>query len=577
MHFMQLEYTPFAVPYVISGVITLIAADLAWARRARPGSTAIGLFMVALSVWSLGNAAEHCSVTLAGKLFWTNIQYIGITTVPALWVAAAMGFSGRQEALTKRNVALLLVIPAVFVALAFTNQYHSWMSYGAHLDFSGPLPVVAKEYGWAFRVMVFHNYLLMLIGLLSISRTVFGLPNPYRGQGLLALVGMSVPCVYNIIYLIGQSPIPNIDLTPVSFALSGALTALAILRYQLLDIRPVALSAAVQGMEIGVAVVGLEGLVVYANPAAREMVGLGTKSLANVSPAHLLQCWPEAAMALKDMMSYAGDQVLDVRDGQSYYEIRVSPLFSPAGALVGKVLVINDTTERVQSQDQRLRDSVALTAHQQRELLARELHDNIGQTLSYLNVQLQATRERLILSGAVSVEDELTSLVEVVREAYTGLREHIVSMMGDAALRFEFRPKLLALLDGIEQRHGVQVDLAMPADFDERHLGNEAGFQVLRIIQEACTNAVKHGSAGRLVVKFETMKSLLQVTVKDNGCGFDPALQRRRTSDSGLGIGIMRERAESLGGDLAVVSAPGKGTEVRVCIPMQRDEEANSP
>jgi signal transduction histidine kinase len=574
---MQMEYTPFAVPYVISGVITLMAADLAWARRGRPGSTAIGLFMVALSVWSLGSAAEHCSVTLQGKLFWGNVQYIGITTAPVAWLAMAIGFSGRQDVLTKRKVTLLLAMSAVFAILSFTNPYHSWMSYGVHLDVSGPLPVVAKEYGWAFRVMVFYNYFLILLGLLAITRTVFGLPNPYRGQGLLALVGVSVPCVYNIVYLIGQSPLPNVDFTPVSFALSGIVTIIAILRYYLLDIRPIALSAVVEGMDSGVAVVGAEGLVVYANPAARRMVRLRTRDLANVGPAQLLQCWPEAAAALKDMMSHTGDQVVDVRHGDDYYEIRVSTLFSQAGALVGKTLVINDITERVQSQDQRLRDSVALTAHQQRELLARELHDNIGQTLGYLNVQLQATRENLIHNGGASVEEDLTRLVEVVRETYSDLRQHIVSMMGNAALRFEFRPKLLALLDGLEQRSGVRIDLAMPADFDEHALGNEAGFQILRIIQEACTNAVKHASAGKLTVKFETVQGLLQVSVKDDGCGFNPAVQQPGKGNMGLGIGIMRERAESLGGDLAVVSAPGKGTEVRVCIPLQREEEANSP
>lgn len=569
---MQMEYTPFAVPYVISGVITLIVADLAWARRARPGSTAVGLFMIALSAWSLGNAAEHCAVTLSGKMLWTNLQYLGITTVPVAWVAVALGFSGRHEALTKKNIVLLLVVPSIIILLVFTNQYHSWMFYDVHLDTSGPLPTVAKEYGWAFKAWVLYCYLLMLVGLTNITRTVFGLPNPHRGQGVLALVGMSVPSVYNIIYLMGLSPIPHVDLTPVSFSLSGLVAVIAIRRYQLLDISPVALSAVVHGMDSGVAVVGLEGLIVYINPAARDLVRLGARGLTNTRPADLLKCWPEASMALRDTMGERGDQIIDVQDERGYFEIRVSPLLSPVGSLVGKTLVINDITERVQSNDQRLLDSVSLAAHQERELLARELHDNIGQTLGYLNVRLQAIHERLKLDGAESVESDLIGLVDVVREAYVELREHIVNMRGDASLHFEFRPKLLTLLRGIEQRHGVRVDLAMPADFDEHALGNEAGFQVLRVIQEACTNAVKHGSPRKLAVKFEEVQGLLQVSVKDDGCGFNPARQPR-----GMGTGIMRDRAESLGGDLVVLSAPGQGAEVRMCIPLPRDEEVSSP
>jgi two-component system nitrate/nitrite sensor histidine kinase NarX len=139
-------------------------------------------------------------------------------------------------------------------------------------------------------------------------------------------------------------------------------------------------------------------------------------------------------------------------------------------------------------------------------------------------------------------------------------------------------PKLQQSLRGIESRYGICTALTVSEELSEGIMGHAAKLQLLRIVQEACANTVKHADASGLWVSVECLGSVVEVVVRDDGKGFsvvdeaavaeeDPA----GPSGEGLGLSIMRERAERLGGDFTLRSAPGKGTEIRVCIPVKPD------
>ncbi|MEW6229465.1 MAG: histidine kinase N-terminal 7TM domain-containing protein [Bacillota bacterium] len=121
--------------------MSLPVALVAWRRRSVPGAMPLALFMFAMVECSIGNALKMCSVDLAGKTFWADIEYVGIVAVPVTWVAVALEFFGRGEWLTRRNVGLLLVIPAVTVLVIWPNSFHGLMRYDIKLDTSGPFSV----------------------------------------------------------------------------------------------------------------------------------------------------------------------------------------------------------------------------------------------------------------------------------------------------------------------------------------------------------------------------------------------------------------------------------------------------
>jgi signal transduction histidine kinase len=112
-------------------------------------------------------------------------------------------------------------------------------------------------------------------------------------------------------------------------------------------------------------------------------------------------------------------------------------------------------------------------------------------------------------------------------------------------------------------RLGVVVD----ADLDRVALAPPAEHAVLRVVQEALANAVKHGQPNRIALRLHQRDGQVAVTVTDDGDGFDPA---RASERHGLGLGLMRERVAELGGALQLDSSPGLGTSLRVLLPRGR-------
>jgi signal transduction histidine kinase len=199
-----------------------------------------------------------------------------------------------------------------------------------------------------------------------------------------------------------------------------------------------------------------------------------------------------------------------------------------------------------------------LTVIEERNRLARELHDAVNQTLFSVSLTADA--------AALLVETE----PERAREQLGEVRELVRSAMAEMrSLIFELRPADVAAdglaatlqkhVDVLRRVHGAKIDL----DVDGAQVGVEIEREVFRIVQEAIGNALKHAGGEHVVVRLRTQDGRLLVTVEDDGAGFDPDGQQARRR---LGLISMRERAEAIGGVLEVRSAPGAGTTVSMEI-----------
>ena len=206
-------------------------------------------------------------------------------------------------------------------------------------------------------------------------------------------------------------------------------------------------------------------------------------------------------------------------------------------------------------------------AEGERQRWARELHDETLQSLSAV---------RIGLSGARRMQ-EPQALTRAVRAAVDQLEEAISNLR---ALITDLRPAALdelgiqAALEGLAERtarHGTEVDvdvaLANAGGVKASRLDPELETSIYRIVQEALTNAAKHGHAGRAVVEVGEHEGRVEIGVRDDGEGFDTG-----AASSGFGLLGMRERAELLGGTLEIESTPGQGTVVRACLPVRRTE-----
>jgi PAS domain S-box-containing protein len=271
------------------------------------------------------------------------------------------------------------------------------------------------------------------------------------------------------------------------------------------------------------------------------------------------------------------EEDLDARDGRRHFYTVKFPLRDAAHRVVAVGGISIDITDRKRAERalrgyadrlKVLSRRVVEVQEEERRHLARELHDEIGQSLTAIAVNLQTIRRSCGPEGRPRLDECLGVVqrsIEQVRSLALDLRPSMLDDLGlVAALRW--------YLDGQARRVGYEARfVARPGEI---RLGPASATIAFRVAQEALTNVARHARARRVLVKLWAGGGRLRLIVRDDGVGFDPEAVLRRVSEGGgLGLLGMRERAALLGGRVDFRSAGGRGTEVRLTLPTDRDEE----
>jgi signal transduction histidine kinase len=209
----------------------------------------------------------------------------------------------------------------------------------------------------------------------------------------------------------------------------------------------------------------------------------------------------------------------------------------------------------------------ALAVTEERERIAREMHDSLAQVLGYVNTKAQAT-EVLIASGqSDKAITQLTQMADAARSAYADVREGILGLRVSPEGQRSFIETQTGYLEQWKGQSGVTVTLTTTPANATLRLTPNAEVQLLRIIQEALTNVRKHAGATSAEVSLHVDHGWLEARIMDNGAGFTPNSQAPRAAPR-FGLSTMHERAESIGGSLEIGSSPGTGTQVIARVPL---------
>jgi len=216
-----------------------------------------------------------------------------------------------------------------------------------------------------------------------------------------------------------------------------------------------------------------------------------------------------------------------------------------------------------------LHEQVAdLAVAQERLRIAHEMHDGLAQVLGYVNTKVQAAEMYLKRDKTEEAGVQLRELATAARGAYTDVRESIVGLRTLPGPRRSLDEVLREFLNSWQEMSGVSTSLTIDAGFVLRPSHE---LQLVRIVQEALTNVRKHARATQARVDIRRDATSMIAVITDDGLGFN-AGARSRTEFPRFGLSTMRERAESIGGELTIESAPGSGTTVRFRLPI--DETA---
>ena len=370
---MTWQYTCYALPLFGTAAVTAALAVYGWRRHHTPGAKPFVLMAAAVSLWSLCYALELGSTTLAAKLFWSNITFVGITAATAAWLAFALQYTGRGEWLTRRTFALLAIEPVLVILLTWTNDFHHLFRTGAGMVplADGSALALDPTYGIAFWLHGVYCYVLLLIGTMLLGQSFLRAPHLYRRQTGVMLVGALAPWIANVLYLTEPRILSHLDPTPFAFGFSSLAVAWGLFHLRLLDIVPVARDTLVEEMSDGVIVLDALDRILDLNPAARQIIGRPTGETVGSTVTQVLPGWPPREAASPDETRIHTEITLAKDDRPRVFDLRITPLYDHQARLTGRMATLRDITERK-------RASAALQASEEQfRLLAEHFQDGL--------------------------------------------------------------------------------------------------------------------------------------------------------------------------------------------------------
>jgi signal transduction histidine kinase len=204
----------------------------------------------------------------------------------------------------------------------------------------------------------------------------------------------------------------------------------------------------------------------------------------------------------------------------------------------------------------------SLAALEERQRLARELHDSVSQALYGIALGARAARTQLGRDTA-KVAEPLEYVLSLAEAGLAEMRALIFELRPDSLETEGLVAAIIKQASAVKVRYGIEVDFPEP---DEPETSLDVKEAAYRVTQEALNNVVKHSKATRVSIALGTSNGTLALSVTDDGTGFDPSADYA----GHLGLKSMRERAERAGGKLTINSAPGKGSTISLELPVRR-------
>ena len=387
---MILRYDLLLLPHIAAAVLLAALLALVVVSRREALSPWLAGVVGALLLWTVAYIFELATPLLADKLVWADVQFIGATLLPVLWYLAMRVAAGAAP-LSRRVQAALWCLAAAIVAVVYVNPGHLFRAHPA-LDLGGPIAFVSPDYGplYYFLGLPFA-YGLLTITVVSLAKTSSRGPSIVRARSRLLLAATLIPMISGALYVAGLLPWHNFNPTTASLAVAAVLCGVALVRYRLLDLAPLARETVVEQLCDGVLVCDARGVLVDFNPAAGAIlpalrsggVGRRLEDLFAGRPellAALAAARAEAMHGEPLPAPHAHSSAAPEEDGTlalvlpasaheiRYFSVRVTPVTRRTGQPLGEAILLHDITRRVEL----LRDVRRLaTTDELTELLSR--------------------------------------------------------------------------------------------------------------------------------------------------------------------------------------------------------------
>jgi signal transduction histidine kinase len=589
---MELVFNPYALTLISSSMV-VGGLSLFIGLKLEESVRWITLTMLSFSIWGFFYGFELAAQQVDDMLVWSKLQYIGLVMAPSCWVVFALKYTGFDTSRKKWIYPSIFVLPVITYLIVLTNHWHHWHYKSNWLITSGPFPILGIEKGVWYPVQVLYAYLFYFLGTVVIWNRFRYANIHFKLQTRLLIIGGFFPLFINVLYQISWlKPFEGLDMTPFAFLFTYLLIGVAILRFNLLNLKPIARDKILEVMTKGVIIFDHRNKIIDFNSASRRFFQKDGLVKLGQSAEDVFASRPEIIALLNLQSKKIIESRVKNEDSEIVLKIESVPISDGKALVSGMLLLVNDISAEI-----RINNQLKKQAEELQQL--NDLKDKFFSIISHdLKGPVFGVKELIHLTqtGLISEEEFMAMLPEVSKnlEHVAILLENLLAWTS-SQLRGEYiQPQVIDLnriiqsqknlLDRIANEKSILIELI---GFENNWVRADKNMLEL-ILRNLISNAIKFSSPGsQILVTSEADGNFQKLCVQDFGVGIsDSNLEklnqgisfttRGQSNESGTGLGLLlvREYILKNGGTWSVNSKVGEGTKFCITIPKADQPES---
>ncbi len=549
-------------PYTTTALLAVLIGWYVWKQPFRPGTRYFRWLVVIWFAWSIVAALYNLIPSMEVRyVLWVS-QGVFPLVGPPLVLMIVLEYTGNEKWLAYRSLNLLFLPALMIIIISFwpdsvsTTEIHSGFQV-----FSG-----SDLVRWGFYA---YFVAVMLVTLVVLFACLLRAPAFWAPIWLLIL-GRLIPMLGYPIPDPERLSVPPVQTGLLFLGVTMVLYFIALYSFQILQVSPIARDSVIAHMPYSLLVLDARDRLVDFNSAALSLPQVpGKLDLRKPFYQHLPGWWEKLEPLLgEDQVSK--DVVILDNTGENIFRVTSVPLKQASGLRLGQAFLLEDVTKARQAEQLQTKTQHAMAMLQERERLARELHDELAQELALIGLHAQVAKGLLAQGQVEKAQDQLQILASEALQAQVDVRDEISKLLYRIADGEDFLGSLKRLVHTFHQTYGIRVRLILPDNQMKLTFEPTTEVQLLRISQEALTNVRKHAKATDVKIELAHENDCAQLVIEDNGIGFD--VENLPNGQHSYGLGIMSERAKEFNGSVKIESAPGMGTRIVVQIPINENK-----